>query len=826
MSGVVYACGSERRRVAVATTSAPITGIDYVEVGIGPPLQLVVNLVKPIALPAGAVSDAIIALSGGERLPPPHGTVSRDPTSGDCARIVVTFAADAETDFSIYRLTLVRGPDDPRPPPWIDPRLASVGFSFKADCPQDFDCAPDCAPAPDPPTGPPLDYTARDYDQLRQLVLDRMTTLVPGFSGSRAADFTTTLAEALAYDADQASYRLDWVGTEAFLGTARSRTSLRRHARLVDYAIGEGASARTFVSAQLTPGIGAAADGMTLAAGTPLLPRDATLPIVLGPVAYRRLLAGTPLVFETLTDVRLWQWRNEVAFYTWGDDRCTLCAGATSATLVDGSNGPDALVPGDLLLLEETRSSETGLTADARRDHRQVVRLTRIETVVDDVLKPPLKLVEVGWDVIDALRFDLAVQVVAPGDSAAAAGRAGAVARANVVIAEHGVALPPVLALGMTADEMAALRPRLDPPSPDEELWAPRIVLPGALMLPPARSAPPPPAIAPASGLLAVDPASVLPVIALDDEREGWTARADLLASGSFGRDFVVEIAIDGVPTLRFGDNSDGLAPLPGAAYAVHGRFGLGIAGNLGADSLAHVVLPDAQATALVKVTNPVPASGGAEPESAASIRARAPEAFRRQDRAVTAADYVMIAKSLHDVSDALAVARWTGAWWTWLVYVDRAGDRPLDAAFTAGVASALDRYRMMGCDVALAPAQPAPLDIELEICAAKDEIGALVGARIRKALSPSLGGAAAFFHPDRFGFSTTLQLSRLIAAVMAVPGVSAARATRFQRWARAAQGELAAGVIIPNGPEILKLADDASRPELGRLVVRMVGGR
>ena len=47
---------------------------------------------------------------------------------------------------------------------------------------------------------------------------------------------------------------------------------------------------------------------------------------------------------------------------------------------------------------------------------------------------------------------------------------------------------------------------------------------------------------------------------------------------------------------------------------------------------------------------------------------------------------------------------------------------------------------------------------------------------------------------------------------------------TRFQRWARVPQGELARGVIRPSGPEILKLADDASRPELGRLSIRMGG--
>jgi hypothetical protein len=43
------------------------------------------------------------------------------------------------------------------------------------------------------------------------------------------------LVETLAYVGDHLSYTQDAVATEAYLGTARRRTSLRRHARLLDY---------------------------------------------------------------------------------------------------------------------------------------------------------------------------------------------------------------------------------------------------------------------------------------------------------------------------------------------------------------------------------------------------------------------------------------------------------------------------------------------------------------------------------------------------------------------------------------------------------------
>jgi hypothetical protein len=832
VSGAVYNCGDERRRALVLDSALPhLTGIDYVEVEAGPPLKLILHFVKGVALSPADLDATTVQISGGDRLPPPQGEFAAKPSAAACTRLDVTFPAGSETDFSIYTLALVRSGTDQRPPPYIDRRLAAVDFSFKVDCPSDFDCAESCPDSSAVIGGPVLDYTARDYDQLRQLMLDRMAALVPGFGGDQAADFTTTLVEVLAYDADQASYRLDWVGTEAFLDTARSRSSLRRHARLVDYAIGEGASARTFVSVDFTPGAGVAADGMVLANGTPLLPRDAALSPVLGPGAYRQALQGAPIIFETIADAPLWAWRNAIAIHSWGDDQCLLCKGATAATLIDRSAGAGVLKHGDLLLLAETVSPETGLAADARRDRRQVVRLTKVTPAVDVLAKPPLvaplALLEIEWHPDDALQFDLAIQVQVPGGTLGSAFEAGAVARANVVIAEHGASLPPAAALGLNPAEADALRPALDPAvPPDVAGWSPVVRLPGTLALPMAHIGPPPADTAPASTLLDVDPAKVVPAVALDDDFESWTARPDLLASGRFGRDFVVETGIDGAPLIRVGYGVDGLAPTPGAALGVHGRFGGGTVGNLGPDALAHVVLPVAQGTAGLRITNPLPARGGADPESAAAIRSRAPEAFRRQERAITAADYARFAKAIPGVADAIAVPRWTGAWWTMMVYVDRVGGAAVDASFEAQVAAGLERYRMMGFDVALSPARAAPLDIEIEVCAGRDSLAADVAWQVRRALSPSAGGAAALFHPDRFGFETALQLSQLIAAVMAVPGVSAARVTRFKRWARVSTGELAYGVIRPTGPEILKLADDPSRPEMGRLAIRMGSGK
>src|SRR5262249_56085651 len=88
-----------------------------------------------------------------------------------------------------------------------------------------------------PETAPPLqlDYLAKDYASFRRLMLDRMAALAPSWRERHAADLGITLVEVLAYATDYLSYRQDAVATEAYLGTARRRTSIRRHARLVDY---------------------------------------------------------------------------------------------------------------------------------------------------------------------------------------------------------------------------------------------------------------------------------------------------------------------------------------------------------------------------------------------------------------------------------------------------------------------------------------------------------------------------------------------------------------------------------------------------------------
>ena len=163
---------------------------------------------------------------------------------------VLTVEVEEAGDFSIYTLSLVRGPHDPNPPDEIDPRLAAIDFSFKVECPSDFDCAPKHICPPEPREQPEINYLAKDYASFRKLILDRMALILPAWRERNPADLGVTLVELLAYVGDQLSYQQDAIATEAYLNSARKRVSLQRHARLVDYFVHNGTNARVWV--QLT----------------------------------------------------------------------------------------------------------------------------------------------------------------------------------------------------------------------------------------------------------------------------------------------------------------------------------------------------------------------------------------------------------------------------------------------------------------------------------------------------------------------------------------------------------------------------------------------
>lgn len=809
MAATQYYCANPLRRQKLRGQSQ-LNGIDYLEVASPDEKTLAVhffhnlpgqpNPVPPAGAPLGAQQ---IAIEGGVRV------ANIRVLSVAASNEVLTITVDAAGDYSSYTLRLVTSATDPNPPAGFDSQFSAIDFSFKAACPSDFDCKMTKACPPVTAAEPAINYLAKDYATFRRLMLDRLSATIPAWTERNAADLGIALVETLAYAADYLSYYQDAVATEAYLGTARRRVSVRRHARLLDYRLHDGVNARTWVYLNVTPG--SSAEGATLPAGTLLLTRIAGAGPELKPADVDAAVSAGAQAFETMHDIVLRAEHNDLHFYTWGDAQCCLPRGATHATL---KNHLANLKAGDVLVFEEARDPANGVE-QGDPAHRHAVRLTKVAPTSDPLFGNE-PVTDIDWDPADALPFPLCISVRIDLNDIADI----SLAHGNIVLADHGQtltseALPPVPAVG-------AYRPQLK--------YGP-VTQQGRMLSADGDWVSVDPA-APAASAFALDPRRALPAVEVSGEGQTWTPQLDLLESSRFAPDFVVETENDGSATLRFGDNVLGREPGAGQAMTAQSyRVGNGSAGNVGREAIAHVVPMQHGATpaphGIAVVRNPMPAQGGADPESLDEARLYAPQAFRVQQRAVTMDDYAAVAGRHPQISRAVATLRWTGSWHTVFVTVDRKGSETIDDAFKRDVRNFIEQFRLAGYDLEVEAPQFVPLDLGMTVCAASGYFAADVELALLRIFSDAdlPDGTRGFFHPDNFTFGQPVYLSQIVAAAMGVPGVDWVRVDRFQRFGELPQGELAAGQIRMQRLEIARLDNDPNRPENGRIEFTMQGG-
>lgn len=829
-----YSCKKPERRALVleGNNGNPIVnGIDYLEVS-ADQMTLSVYFLFPLpgqtnGFPASPVltSDNII-IQGGVRI---TGIKVKGPVTASNKVLMVN--VNAPGDFSTYTLSLVTNATNSASPAGFDSQLSSVNFSFKVDCPSDFDCQQSCTCPPPTLPSAQIDYLAKDYTSFRQLVLDRLALIMPDWQETHSADIGVALVELLAYAGDQLSYYQDAVATEAYLGTARQRVSVRRHARLLDYFMHDGCNARAWIFFQ--PG---SPDSPTpppplaipIKKGTQLVTQSAASPGVLPQAKLQDALSQGAQVFETLFDITAYSQLNELDFYTWKDSQCCLPQGATQATLVDSdaATSPKAselLKPGDLLLFEEVVSPATGAEPDADPSHRQVVRLTQVTPGTDPLTNT--KVIEIEWSADDALTFPLCLSAVISNQAGGTTSIVNAsVARGNIVLADHGLTQP----LPGGPPE------RLPDPPPVNQLYRPQLQSPNLTFSAgynemQARTIP----VQPASGVLIQDPRQAMPSISLAQNGSKWTPVRDLLSSARNALNFVVETQNDGSAMLRFGDGILGAPPVAGLVATY--RTGNGTQGNVGAEAIANVVgTPAVPLTGIMKVRNPLPAQGGVDGETLDEVRNFAPWAFRTQERAVTAVDYAATVQLHPEVIKAQATLRWTGSWYTMFVTVERANGLPVDSAFRTEISNFLEQYRLAGYDVEIESPIFVPLDIAFTVCVAQGYFRSSVESALLDAFSNRVlpNGQAGFFYANNFTFGQPVYLSQIVATAMKVPGVSwvdtndtPPSLNHFQRWGQASQGETAAGRISMARLEIARLDNDPNEPENGKIQFFMEGG-
>lgn len=857
---MIYTCCEENRRARVQSHPT-LNGIDYLEVldldaPYGSPRQrtLLVRLLKPV--PAGLSPDNL-CISGGERIrgagivwvgiastPPTEATAAEKTLFSDFpeADHVLVVRTDTDGDHSVYRLHLMQSGSNDVPLSNFDPRLSSVDFAFKVECPSDFDCRPqhDCPeqtlPAPD------INYLARDYSSLRQLIMDRLARQMPGWRDRSPADLTTTLGELIAYMGDQQHYQLDAIATEAYLHTARRRSSLRRHALLVDYRLHEGCNARVWLQLTVNGGPFEVPAGVRFYTRVPGVPAR----IVANSPPEQQALSAHPLTFESMQDATLNEAHKQLFFHTWGDARCCLPIGATSATL---RGHVPSLAVGDVLIFQERVGPLTGKATDADPGHQHPVRLTQVRALDGAApLTDPLDdspITEIAWGIDDALPFPLCISSETDDEHGNLPLNDVSLALGNVILADHGSSIDDE-ALGSVPDPSLYYRinagascqriaPEPLPPRFRPSLGQGPITHQGRVMRNVLRNGVSrrewvlfDPKASAAAALIwrATDAIPDLRLESLETSGpDHWSAQRDLLDSKPGDRHFVLETENDGSARLRFGNDKQGQRPNAGTVFSAWYRVGNGVEGNVGANSIAHVVSAEDR---IVSVTNPMPARGGIAPQSVDAVRRAAPNAFRTQERAVTPADYAEVTERLAGVQRAAASLRWTGSWHTVFVTVDRDGGDPLIADFSRAVVEHLDRYRMAGHDLEINDPVFVSLEIDLLVCVKAGYFRSDVQRGLLNVLSRGTraDGTRGLFNPDNFSFGQNVYLSPLYAAARTVAGVASVQVTRFQRAGQSDPKPLADGFMTLGRLEIARLDNDPDFPEHGVLRLQLHGGK
>jgi hypothetical protein len=764
--------------------------------GSGPP-----RLAVTFAQPVGALQQQDVAnprnytLTGGQRLSPRVISATLNPTGTPAGLLnqFVELALDIEGDFSIYTLSLSAA--------GIDPFFSSRTVRFRLGCDDPFDCRTPPSPGEsEPELNVVIDYLSKDFSSFRQALLDFIPTRFPGWTERNVADLGMMLLDLFAYAADHLSDLQDRVANEAFLSTAKQRRSVAGHLALVGYALDSAAAACTWLQFQVN-------SFHALSIGSRFR-------------AANRLLDGSEptIVFETINAANLRPEHNQMTIYGWGNSNCCLPVGALSAELV-GSY--PFLQIGDFLLF------------DNQQGGREVVQLTsfpQIATVSSSGSLPQSQTITVvRWSQATPLGQDYCV--------------AQTIVRGNLVAASHGetVAGEPLRPMPQTLSPTSPPTPTassLPPPRLRLRLaQGPLVYLDSRTVATVVGSSTAPPAASPAPSPSRLSTLQVQ----VDGFTGNWSEVPSLLDSGPDDQVFRVELDDAGNATLVFGDGNFGLRPPDSAQIRATYRVGGWTVGNVGADVLTRPLPHDQEDVSWLGsssepdyvVTNPLPAFGGRDMESSAHARQFGPGSVQQPLSAVTIDDYQAAALAYTDslgqqpIRRASASFEWTGSWLTVTLAVDRHDSQPLDSEQQQALIAYLNGWRLAGYDLQLIQPNYVPIELAIDICLSPGAAGSDVEQAILQALGATdlPGGSKGFFHPDNFPFGMPVYVSRLYAALLAVPGVNSATITRLARLrVLDPNGQttlnLSQGYLTIGADQIARLDNDRNFPENGTLTL------
>jgi len=272
-------------------------------------------------------------------------------------------------------------------------------------------------------------------------------------------------------------------------------------------------------------------------------------------------------------------------------------------------------------------------------------------------------------------------------------------------------------------------------------------------------------------------------------ERE-WTEVAHFQESDAGALHFQTETDALDETTIVFGDGVHGAVPPPGEPVEVEYLETLGAAGNLGPNLVTEVldaVYLDGAQVAL-SVTNPAPATNGADRETLEHARRQAPAELRSLWKAVTKEDYKALAEGfpgvakaqILDVNDCGNIR-----YYQVNLAVAPDGGGPPSALLKRDLAEFLESRKVITVEINLFDPVYRPVSVDADVFAHAGEDLDLVRSRVEDAL-------AEHYAFDRMDFGKAVRFSDLVALIDGVRGVSHVRMYAPQEDIEVRAGEIA----------------------------------
>lgn len=283
---------------------------------------------------------------------------------------------------------------------------------------------------------------------------------------------------------------------------------------------------------------------------------------------------------------------------------------------------------------------------------------------------------------------------------------------------------------------------------------------------------------------------SVVVYVGQADAFAPWKFVDTLVEYGPFDKVFTTRLNANGSTSVVFGDGVNGEIPATGQLISALYRISAGISGNVSSDAIREITYipgnPDPNALTALSVTNPIPATGGANADNNRELRGKLKKAISARRRAVTLADYEALALQVPQVGKAKAVAV---DYSHVTIYLQPANDGSSAPGYVGGSQSGqLTRLRHdveqyladkvpVNTQVVTAPPVYVDLTVHADITINDAYRQDNVLRAVTKAMLDSPKG---YFAYENIKFGQRITVSDLVVRIMSVPGVENVTITRL----------------------------------------------